>query len=188
MSMLFLTSGIGQQFTFPSFLPGSVREVTLIRIHVARIVEMDELLQALDVAVVKELLLEVRYRLPSVRPASVVGHCGGVMATLRAVRHLHLAVDRRRKLYPIRVRIGGGSEAASEESSQSQISVAEAVGIGGEPEGIRRVLIIESIPGIQRQAFIGRAEAGEQRPSRWPSLPVSVWPGVRSGGSSVEMA
>ena len=33
------------------------------RIHVARIVEMHELLQAFDVAVVKELLLEIRYQL-----------------------------------------------------------------------------------------------------------------------------
>src|SRR6266404_5110506 len=32
--------------------------------HVPRIVEMDELLQALGVAIVKELLLEVRYRMP----------------------------------------------------------------------------------------------------------------------------
>src|SRR6266446_10401676 len=34
------------------------------RKRVARVVEMDELLQAFDVAIVKELLLEVRYRIP----------------------------------------------------------------------------------------------------------------------------
>jgi hypothetical protein len=48
-------------------------------LYVARVIAVDELLQALDVAVVKELLLEIG---PG---ASVVGHCGGVTATLRAV-------------------------------------------------------------------------------------------------------
>src|SRR2546422_5376606 len=33
--------------------------------------------------------------------------------------------------------------------------------IGSEPERIRRGLIVEGIPGIQGQPFIGRAEAGE---------------------------
>jgi len=48
-------------------------------IEIACVVEVHELLQALDVPIVEELLLEVRaWRLG-------VGHCGGVMATLRAV-------------------------------------------------------------------------------------------------------
>jgi len=49
-----------------------------ISLLVSRVVEVNELFQALDVTVVKELLLEVR------AGASVLGHCGGVMATLRA--------------------------------------------------------------------------------------------------------
>ena len=68
-----------------------------------------------------------------------------------------------RILSPTRVRVGAGTEPASEESPESQISVAEAERIGNEPVGIRLGLVIESIPGIQRQALIGRAEAGEQR-------------------------
>jgi hypothetical protein len=66
---------------------GAVSRRDVVRIHVARIIEMDELLQALRVAVVKELLLEVRYRLPfwSFWPASVMGHCSGAIATSRTV-------------------------------------------------------------------------------------------------------
>jgi hypothetical protein len=48
-------------------------------IDIPRIVEVHELLQTLDVAVMEELLLEVRAW------ASVVGHCGGTRATSRAV-------------------------------------------------------------------------------------------------------
>src|SRR5260370_541623 len=61
-------------------------------------------------------------------------------------RHLHLTVDSGCKWGPIRVGIGGGN--ACEETSHSQISEGEAVGIGCKPEGIRRVLIIDSIPRI----------------------------------------
>src|ERR1700722_3981525 len=83
--------------------------------------------------------------------------------------HLELAVNPQKTgrssciLYPRAVWVGARAETTSEESSHSQISVAEAVWIRNEPKGIRRRLIIESVPGIQRQALICRAEAGEQR-------------------------
>src|SRR6266404_7004230 len=88
----------------------SRRDVELKITHVARVVEMDELLQALDVAIMEELLLEIRYRL-AVR---VELACLGRRTLRRCQRHiargrdLELAVGRRRKLQPIsRVRIGG---------------------------------------------------------------------------------
>ena len=82
------------------------------RKHVPRVVEMDELLQALGVAVMKELFLEVRYWLPvRVELAGFGGRtlwrCQGHIARRRC---LHLAVGSWRKLYPLRVRIGGGAE------------------------------------------------------------------------------
>src|SRR6266849_9471483 len=132
-------------------------DIEFIGAHVARVVEVDELLQALDVAVVKEFLLEVR---PRRLGARTLWRCHRHIARRR---RLHLAVGSWCKLSPSYIRVGPGTETASEESSQSQISVAEAQGIGSEPEGIRRGLIKESIPGIQGQAEIGRAEAGEQR-------------------------
>src|ERR1700730_16842295 len=61
------------------------------------------------------------------------------------------------------VGIGRRAEAASEESAESQISIAEAEGIAGKPETVRRGLIVERVPGIERQAEIGIAKAGEQR-------------------------
>src|SRR5438874_10806452 len=113
---------------------------------------MDELLQALDIAIMEELLLEIRYRLP-VR-VDLAGLGGGTLwrghGHIARRQHLHLAVDSRRKLEPLlRVRIGGGTGAASEESAQSQISEGEAEGIGRKSEGIRRGLIIDGIPGVQ---------------------------------------
>src|SRR5439155_27185555 len=125
------------------------------RKHIARVVEVDELLQALDVAVVKELLLEVR-----------PGRLGGGTlwrhhSYITRRRHLHHAVVKRCKLSPSYIRVGPGTGTASEESPESQISVAEAEGIPNEAEVIRRGLIKESIPGIQGKALIGRAEAGE---------------------------
>src|SRR5258707_3336142 len=110
---------------------------------VARIVEVDELFQALDVPVVKEPLLEVRPRRLGGRTL------WGRHSHIAHGRHLKLAVDSWCKFSPSYIRVGAGTEAASEESSHSQISVAEAIGIPDEPEGIRPVLIIESIPGIQ---------------------------------------
>src|SRR5260370_16600157 len=119
---------------------------------------MYELLEALDVAVVEELLLEER-------PGGLRG--GALWRCHRHIargRHLELAVDAWRKWFPRIVRVGRGAETTSEESSHSQIPVAEAKGIAGEAEEIRRGLIIESIPRIEGQSFICRAEAGEARP------------------------
>src|SRR6201987_299546 len=133
------------------------------KLGVARIVEVHQLLEALDVAVVEEFLLEVRYRLP-VR----VGQAGYGGGTLRRRHryiahrgHLELAVNHWCKLYPVLVWVGGGTETASQESSHTQISVAETERIPDEPKGIRRGLIVESIPWIERETLIGRAEAGE---------------------------
>src|SRR3989442_10209926 len=104
---------------------------------------MYQLLQALDVAVVKELLLEVRF------PGAGFG--GG---TLRRCHrhianrgHLELTVDHWCRLYPCPVWVGTGAETTLQESSHSQISVAETVGIPNKPKWIRRGLIIENIPG-----------------------------------------
>src|SRR3984893_7120037 len=98
-----------------------------IRILVARIVEMHELLQALNVAVVKDPLLEVW---PGGFGGRTLWRCHSHIAR---TRHLHLAVDTWRGLSPIRVRVGPRAKAAPEESSQTQISVAEAIGISDEP-------------------------------------------------------
>src|ERR1700747_2268469 len=124
---------------------------------------MYQLLQALDVAVVEEFLLEVRYWLP-VR----VGQAGFGGGTLRRRHchiahrgHLELAVNHWCKLYPVLVWVGGGAETASQESSHTQISVAETERIPDEPKGIGRGVIVESIPRIQRETLIGRAQAGE---------------------------
>src|ERR1700755_2900867 len=74
-----------------------------------------------------------------------------------------IAVGSGRVLPPVHVRVGAGTEPTPEKSPESQISVAEAVGIGNEPVSVRLGLIVESIPGIQRHALICRAEACEQR-------------------------
>src|SRR6266850_3943106 len=97
--------------------------------HVARVVEVDELLQALDVAVVEEPLLE--------KPGLPPWRLGGRALCRRHVRiargrDLELAIGRRGQPDPFRVRVGCGTKAASEESPQSQISVAETEGIRGE--------------------------------------------------------
>src|SRR6266404_3662282 len=98
-----------------------------VRILVARIVEMYELLQALNVAVVEQTLLEVG-------PGSF-----GRRTLWRCQRHvarrgcLHLAIDNWHVLPPTHVRAGTGTEPASEESPESQISVSETVRIGSEP-------------------------------------------------------
>jgi hypothetical protein len=118
---------------------------------------VDELLQALDVAVVKELLLEVG---PRRLGSGTLWRCHSYITRSD---HLPLAVGSWCKFSPSYIRVEPGTETASEECSQAQISVAEAIGIPGEPEGIRRGLIIESIPRVQGQAEVGRAEASEER-------------------------
>ncbi len=136
-------------------MPGS--DVELKCGNVARVVEVHELLQALDVAVVEELLLEVRSW--SLRGRTLWWHQGDVACR----RRLHLAIRSWRKLCPCIIRACPRAGTASQESSQSQISEAEAKWIRGKAEEIWLVLIIDGIPGIQRQAEISRAEAGEHR-------------------------
>src|SRR5271165_1692071 len=98
---------------------------------------MYDLLQTLKVAVVKELLLEVG-----------AGGFGGralrrCQGHVTQDRYLHLPVDRGCVLFPTPVRAGAGTEPASEERPESQISIAEAVRIGSEPVGIRLGFVIE---------------------------------------------
>src|SRR6266404_369568 len=123
---------------------------------------MDELLQALDIAVVEELLLEVRLA----RAGLGSGTLRRRQRHIACSHYLELAVAGWRILYPSRIRVGRGTRAASEEIAQSQVSPAEALGIRGEPEEIRRGLIKVRIPRIQGQPFIGRAEAGKPRRRR----------------------
>src|SRR6266480_4981800 len=150
-------------------------------LFVARVVEVDELLQALDVAVVKELLLEIRPgRLGGGTPRR--GH-----SYIARRRHLHLAVGQWCKLSPTCVRVGPGTGTASEEGPHAQVSKAEAEGIRNEAKGIRRGLIIDSVPGIQGQALIGRAEASEQRVYLGGHAVVAL-PWGQSGSSSIQVA
>src|SRR6266852_6290219 len=157
-------------------------DVVRKRGFVTSIVEMYKLLQALDVAVVKELLLKVR---PGGLGGGTLRRCHSHIARRR---HLHLAVDRWCEFSPSNVRVGGGTETASEEGPHAQVSIAEAERIGSEPEGIRRGLIIESIPGIQRQTLVGRAEAGEQRRVRSGDRTRIRLAWLQSGSSSVNVA
>src|SRR5205807_5092022 len=112
-------------------------------VHVARVVEVYELFQALDVTIVEELFLEVRSR-----------SIGAARALCRYHRHvasrrcLHSTVLLWCVLSPTLVGAGPSTETASQEFAQSQISIAKAQGIGGEPVGIRLGLIVEGIPGI----------------------------------------
>src|SRR5258707_5679607 len=81
------------------------------RKSVSGVIEVHQLLQALDVAVVEELLLEVR-------PGSLGGrtlcwHQGDVAGAGR----LHLAIRSWRKLCPIVIRAGPRAGTASQESS-----------------------------------------------------------------------
>src|SRR5579864_5363544 len=126
-------------------------------IHVPCVVEVNQLLQALDVAIVEELLLEVGSR--SVRTAC---------ALRRYKRHvacghgLHLTVGGRSKLGPSRIRAGGSFVTASEKFTQAKIGIGKACGVERKSEGIRRALIKNRDSGILRQTEIGRAEASKE--------------------------
>lgn len=133
-------------------MAGGYRE----RKHIARVIEVNKLFEALDVAIVKELFLEVRAR------SLGGGTLRGRHRRISRSRSLHSAVPRRRKLCPIRIRIRPGTESASEERPDSQVPVTEAKGIRDESEGVGRRLVEEGIPGIQRHAKIRVAKASEQ--------------------------
>src|SRR5260370_1906862 len=121
--------------------------------HVARVVEVHELLQALDIAVVEELLLEVR---PRRLGSGTLWRCHGHIARRS---HLHFAEVGGRELCPTRVRVVAGT--SSEEQSQPQIDKTEVKGIRSEPETVRRGLIVKSVHQILGHPEIGHAEAGE---------------------------
>src|SRR5258708_21920558 len=106
---------------------------------------------------------------------------------------MHLVVGSRCELCPIVIRARPRAGTASQEGSQSQVSKAEAKGICGEAEEIRRILVINGIPGIQGQAEISRAEAGEERRGGCCGARVRAHRGSasgwrRRGRSSVAMA
>src|SRR3989440_12738426 len=84
-------------------------------IHVAGVVEVDQLLQALDVAVVKELLLEVR---PGRLGSGTLwrGHSDIVRG-----RNLHFSVVKRCKFFPSYILACPGTKNASQESPKSLI-------------------------------------------------------------------
>src|SRR5215469_12495652 len=88
-------------------VPGGDIELKLV----ACVVEVDKLLQAFDVTVMKELLLEVG---PRRLGSGALRRCHRHIARRR---HLHLAVGSWGKFCPGRVRVGGGTGTASEESS-----------------------------------------------------------------------
>src|ERR1700730_11021487 len=84
---------------------------------VACVVEMYELLQALDVAVVKERLLEVRFSGASFSGGALPWcHCH-----IAHRGHLKLAVNTWCKLYPVPVWFGGSAETTSQKSFHSHI-------------------------------------------------------------------
>src|SRR5260221_12254464 len=159
------------------------------RKSVSGVIEVNQLLQALDVAIVEELLLEVGPR--RLRGGALWRHHRDIACR----RRLHLAVRSRRELCPIVIRARPRAGTASQEGSQSQGSKAEAKGICGEAEEIRRVLVINGVPGIQGQAEVSGAEAGEQRRGGCCGACVravrgtTLWRrGRRRGRPSVEMA
>src|SRR3984893_15674276 len=132
------------------FLRSSYRAASHLdgeREHIACVIEMHELLQALDIAVVEKLLLEVRpWRFGRGTLWRYHGH-------VPRSRHLHLTGGSGRELGPAYLGLVGGraradirvgAGAATEEESQPQIDKTEVQGIGSEPEEIRRGLIVKS--------------------------------------------
>src|SRR6266404_8991575 len=118
---------------------------------------MHELLQALDVAVVKEFLLEVR-------PRSLGG--GTLARCKRNIARrcgLHFTVGSGCIFYPRRVRVGRRPEAAAQESPESIIRETITFRIGSQTNPIRSRFIVEGHGGILRQSEIGRTETSEQR-------------------------
>src|SRR5579864_4345562 len=98
-------------------------------IHVPCVVEVHELLQALDVAIVEELLLEVGSR--SVRTAGALRRYKGHVACGHG---LHLTVGGWRKLRPTRIRAGKSRVTAPEKFAQAKIGVGKACGVGRKSE------------------------------------------------------
>src|SRR5260370_42434325 len=92
-------------------------------ILIPSVVEMNELLQALDVAVVEKLLLEIGPR--SIRAACALGRYHRHIAC----RHgLHLTVGSWRKLRPTRDPPGTRLVSAPEKFAQANIAICKDVG------------------------------------------------------------
>src|SRR5580700_4086897 len=147
----------GRPASYP--LDGPCRAVSGFHFHainVPGVIEVNELLEALDVTVVEELLLEVGPR-----------RFGG-WTLWRRQSHiacgtgLHSAIGRLCEWYPGGVRVGSGAETAAQESSQSQIGVCKTSRIGRKSQGVRGALIIKGVPGILGQSEVGIAETREQ--------------------------
>jgi len=103
--------------------------------NVSRVIEMDEFFQALHITIMKERLLEA-------------GTVGRRHRRIARRRHLHLAVDARRVLDPIGVRVVAGK--ASQEEAHAQIFEAKARGVGRVEEGVVFRLVIKGydrVPG-----------------------------------------
>src|ERR1700741_5534021 len=126
-------------------------------IHVPCVVKVNQLLQALDVAIVEELLLEVGSR--SIRTACALRRYKGHVACGHC---LHLTVGGWRKLRPTRIRAGGSFVTASKKFTQAKIGIRKACGVERKSEGIRGGLIKNRDSGILRQTEIGRAEASKE--------------------------
>src|ERR1700733_8273120 len=106
-----------------------------IPIDVARIVEMDQLLQALNVAIMEKLLLEVR-------PWGFGGRAlRRRQAHVARCHSLHLTIRSLCEWKPRRVGIRSGAETASQESTQSEIRVDVAFRIRGISKTIRCRLV-----------------------------------------------
>src|SRR5207245_2259809 len=127
----------------------AVSGLDLHPIHVARIVEVDELLQALDVTIVEELFLEVGTR--SIRTACALRRYKGYIACGHG---LHLTVGLWRKLRPTRVRAGSSRVTTPEKFAQAKIGICDACGVRRKPEGIRRALIINGDSRVLRQTEV----------------------------------
>src|SRR5260370_3744591 len=100
-----------------------------VRVLVARIVEMYELLQALNVAVVKEPLLEVR---PGGFGSRTLWRC---QCHLARRKHFPLAIDRRRVLPPTHALVGARNPPPPSKNPQTPISLSAALTVWREPLG-----------------------------------------------------
>src|ERR1700741_3553029 len=126
-------------------------------IHIPCVVEVNQLLQALDVAIVEELLLEVGSR--SIRTACALRRYQGHIACGHG---LHLTVGSRSKLRPTRIRAGKSRVTAPEKFAQAKIGICEACGVGRKSERVWYGLIVNQVSGVPGQPEIGRAEASKE--------------------------
>ena len=135
----------------------AVSGLDVVRIEIARIVEVHELLEALDVPLWKNSFWKYG---PG---ASVVGHCGGVMATSRAVDTWNWPSTLGASGVQLEFGLGAEPNPLLRKVPSPRLCSRIRRDWRSRTERIRRGLIEERIPRIQGHAFIGRAEAREQR-------------------------